>query len=274
MAIITISRQLGSLGTEIATKLKEDLGIKVLDKDSLESKLVQKYGLPEEKVERYDEKKPAFWDLFSSDKDKYLHFLKTAIYEFARDGNCVILGCGGQVLFQDIPGVLRVSVVAPLELRIERLKERNQYDERMAEQVIRHSDHDRAGFHRFFFHVNWEDYHLYDLMINTQALTTATAVQLIKDALQAYGVAEKEHATASKLKDACLAQEVATVILYEEHIPIHFLEATSVSGVVTLRGSAMTTEDISRSEAVAGRVAGVKEVINEIYCIPHTYGMT
>ncbi len=274
MAIITISRQLGSLGTDIATKLKEELSFRDLGKESLESRLIQKYGLPEEKVEQYDEKKPAFWDLFSSDKDKYLHFLKTATYEFAREGNCLLIGRGGQALFQDIPGVLRVRIVAPLELRIERLKERHHYDDRLAEQMIRHSDHDRAGFHRFFFHINWEDYHLYDLMINTQALTTATAVQLIRDALQAYGVADKEQAAASKLKDACLAQEVATIILYEEHIPIHFLEVSSVSGLVTLRGSAMTSEDISRSEAVAGRVAGVKNIVNEIYCIPHTYGMT
>jgi cytidylate kinase len=274
MAIITVSRQIGSLGTEIANTLKEELSFRTLDKESLESKLVKKYGLPEEKVERYDEKKPAFWDLFSSDKDKYLHFLKTVIYEFARDGNCLIIGRGGQVLFQDIPGVLRVRIVAPLELRIERIKTQNGYDDRLAEQVIRHNDSDRAGFHRFFFHVNWEDYHLYDLMINTQELTTKATVQLIKDALQAFGVAEKRHESESKLKDACLAQEVATTISYEEHVPVHFLEVSSVSGVVTLRGSAMTTEDISRSEAIARRVAGVKDVVNEIYCIPHTYGMT
>lgn len=274
MAIITISRQLGSLGTEIATGLQEELHLREFDKESLEAKLISTYGLPEEKVERYDEKKPAFWDLFSSDKDKYLHFLKSAIYEFAKDGDCLIIGRGGQVLFQDIPGVLRVSIVAPLELRIERMKERKGYDDRLAEQVIRHSDHDRAGFHRFFFHVNWEDYHLYDLMINTQELTTATAVQLIKDALQAFGVAEKRHESESKLNDACLAQEVATTISYEEHVPVHFLEVSSVSGVITLRGSAMTTEDISRSEAVARRIPGVKDVVNEIYCIPHTYGMT
>lgn len=274
MAIITISRQLGSLGTEIANKLKEELSFKDLDKESLESRLVKKYGLPEEKVERYDEKKPAFWDLFSADKDKYLHFLKTAIYEFASDGNGLVIGRGGQVLFQDIPGVLRVRIVAPLELRIERLKEQHGYNDRLAEQVIRHSDHDRAGFHRFFFHVDWEDYHLYDLIINTQELTSATGVQLIKDALQAFGVPEKQQEAEIKMKDACLAQEIATTISYKEHVPVHFLEVSSVSGVVTLRGSAMTTEDISRSEAVARRVPGVKDVVNEIYCIPHTYGMT
>jgi osmotically-inducible protein OsmY len=122
--------------------------------------------------------------------------------------------------------------------------------------------------------VDWEDYHLYDLMINTQSLTTETAVQLIGDALQAFGVADKQQETESKLKDACLSQEIATVITYNEHVPVHFLEVSAVSGVVTLRGSAMTTEDISRSEAIARKVSGVKDVVNEIYCIPHTYGMT
>ncbi len=52
MAIITISRQLGSRGTEIAAKLREELSFRDLGKESLESRLVQKYGLPEEKVEQ------------------------------------------------------------------------------------------------------------------------------------------------------------------------------------------------------------------------------
>lgn len=274
MAIITISRQLGSLGTDIANRLKEELHFKYLDKESLEEKLISKYGLPEEKVERYDEKKPAFWDMFSSDKDRYLHFLKTAIYEFAREDSCIIIGRGGQILFREIPGVLRVRIVAPTELRVERIKERYKYDDRLAEQLIRHSDHDRAGFHRFFFHVNWEDSHLYDLMVNTQTFMVPTAVQLMKDALQSFGAEEKQQETESKMNDLCLAQEVVTSIAYEERVPIQFLEATSISGVVTLRGSAMTTEDIGRSETAVRNVPGVKDVINEIYCIPHTYGMS
>jgi cytidylate kinase len=274
MAIITISQQLGSLGTDIANVLKEELHFKYLDKESLEEKLVSKYGLPEEKIERYDEKKPAFWDMFSSDKDQYLHFLKTAIYEFARKDSCIIIGRGGQILFQEVPGVLRVRIVAPTELRVERIKECHKYDDRLAEQLIRHSDHDRAGFHRFFFHVNWEDYHLYDLMINTQTFTVPIAVQLIRDALQSFGAEEKQQETENKMNDLCLAQEVVTSIAYENRVPIHFLEAISVRGVVTLRGSAMTTEDVSRSESITRNVPGVKNVINEIYCIPHTYGMT
>jgi cytidylate kinase len=274
MAIITISRQVGSLGTEIAKMLKEELNFNYLDKESLEVELVNKYGIPEEKVERYDEKKPAFWDIFSSDKDRYLHFMKTAIYEFARQGNCIIIGRGGQILLKDVPGVLHVRVIAPTTLRMERIKTKYNYNDQLAEQIIRHSDHDRTGFHRFFFHINWEEPCLYDLMINTNSFTTEAAVRLIKDALDATGIMDKQPEKDSKLVDLCLSQEVITSIAYIERIPVQFLEVVAVSGIVTLRGSTITTEDISRCAAIARKVPGVKEVINEVYYIPNTYGMT
>ena len=170
MAIITISRQFGSLGTEIAQALGQELHFASLDKKTLEETLISEYGIPEENIDRYDEKKPPLWDVFSTDKDKYLHFMKSAIYDFARQDNCIIIGRGGQVLLRGIPGTLHVRVLAPKELRIKRLQDRFSYDDRLAGQLIRHSDHDRVGFHKFFFHVNWEDVSLYDLMINTQLL--------------------------------------------------------------------------------------------------------
>lgn len=274
MAIITISRQKGSLGSLIGQALKNELGYTYLDRTTLEQQLINKYGIPEHAFARYDEKKPPIWEIFSAEKDKYLHFLKTSIYDFAQQGNCIIVGRGGQVLFQDIPGVLRVSVVAPTEVRIERIKTRSNYDDRLAEQVVRHNDHDRAGFHRFFFHVNWEDYHLYDLVINTRDLTTETGVQLIKDALQVVGTVDKQRETERRIKDICLSQQVITSISYDEKIPIHFIEVTSVSGVVTLKGSVMTTDDINRSDVAARKVPGIKDVVNELYVMPLTYGMT
>jgi cytidylate kinase len=274
MAIITISRQLGSLGTEIAKQLKEKLGFHYLDQESLEEELVKKYGIPEEKVERYDEKKPTFWDIFSSDKDKYLHFMKTAIYEFTRKGSCIIIGRGGQILLKNIPGVLHIRVIAPTELRLERIKKKYSYNDRLAEQIIRHSDHDRAGFHKFFFHINWEDPHLYDLVINTNSFTVEAAIHLIKEVLNSTGIMAKQPEKESKLADLCLSQEVITSIVYTERIPVRFLEAIAISGVVTLKGSTITTEDVNRCEEVARGVPGVKEVINEIYYLPTTYGMT
>ena len=272
MAIITISRQIGSLGTEIAKKLREELGFNYLDKKSLDEELVKTYGIPEEKVERYDERKPAFWDAFSSDKDRYIHFVKTAMYSFAREGNCLIIGRGGQFLFKDIPGVFRIRVIAPIALRLERIKQQHNDDARLAEKLIRHSDHDKAGFHKFFFHINWEDPDLYDLVINTRFLTIEAAARLIRDALESTGAMEKHAEQERKLADICLSQEVITSIAYLEKIPVQFLEASAVNGVVTLKGTTMAEEDVKCCEDAARKVPGVKEVMNEIHYIPTTYG--
>ncbi|GAK58417.1 hypothetical protein U27_05391 [Candidatus Vecturithrix granuli] len=273
MAVITISRQSGSLGTIIAKMLKEELHFEYLDKAKIEEILVSEYGIPEEHVEKFDEKKPAFWDIFSSDKDRYLHFMKTAIYEFARKGNTIIIGRGGQVLLKDVPGALHVCIVAPTELRIERIKTRYNYNDKLAEQIIRHSDSGRTGFHKFFFHVNWEDSSLYDLILNTQTYSVEQAVNVIKASLDLLGTLHQQEETAKKLADLCLGQEIMTHIAYEEKIPIQFLEAQVQNGVVTLRGSTITSDDIQRCEAVARQVPGVKDVVNEIYFIPNTYGM-
>lgn len=274
MAVITISRHFGSSGTVIAKTLKEELDFEYLDKLKLEELLVSEYGIPEENVERFDEKKPAFWDIFSSDKDRYLHFMKTAIYEFARKGNTIIIGRGGQILLKDVPGVLHVRVVAPSQVRIDRVKERYSYDDKLAERLIHHSDQDRTGFHKFFFHVNWEDSCLYDLIINTQTYSVEQAVSLIKKSLEMFELQKQEEATKQKLAELCLSQEIITQIAYQEKIPIQFLEAHVDNGVVTLRGSTITSDDIERCEAVARQVPGVTDVINEIYFIPNTYGMT
>ena len=271
MAIITISRQLGSLGTDIANKLNEEMRINYLDKESLHEELIEKYGISEEKFKRYDEKKPALWDVFSSDKDRYIHFMQTAMYEFAKKGHCIVNGRGGQVLFKNLPTVLRVRIVAPIDVRLERIKKDYNDDARLAEQIIRHSDHDRAGFHKFFFHVNWEDSGLYDLVVNTGAFSVGAAVRLIKDALKRKGVMEKQAEHERKLADICLSQDVITSIAYKEKIPVQFLEATAENGVVTLQGMTIVTENVDLCEQAARKVSGVKDVINEIHYAPMTH---
>ncbi len=271
MAIITISRQLGSLGSEIAKSLKEELGYNFLDKELLEEELVNKYGIKQEKVKQYDEKKPAFWDMFYTDKDRYLYFLKTTMYEFAHKGHCVIMGRGGQVLFQDIPGSLHVRIIAPLKARFERIMEIYNGNKEIAEQVLQHCDHDRAGFHKFFFHANWEDPGLYDLTVNTRLLTVEAAAQIIKDAINASGIAGQQPEHNTQLTDLCLSQEVYTRIVYTEKVPIRFLNVVTNNCEVILRGGMNTEDDINKCEEIAANVTGVKKVENELHHIPTAY---
>jgi cytidylate kinase len=265
MPIITISRQLGSLGTEIAKRCAEKLKLNFLDKESLEM-ITKEFDISEGRIEKYDEKKPSFWDRFSSDRETYLHFLKTGIYEFAYSGSCLILGRGGQVLLKDVPGVLHVRIIAPLETRLQRVKDRYEGDEWHARQLIQRSDHDRSGFHRFFFNTAWDYQRLYDLIINTATLSVEKAVGIIERAAPTGARGKKMRDDRDRsLADRCLEQKVITKLLYDEKIPIGFLKVSVVDGAVTFGGSVNTVEDIERCKRAIDSLEGVREVTDECH---------
>jgi len=274
MPIITISRQLGSLGTDIAQLLCKRFQYQCVDKELLEGAFGES-GLPRESVERYDEKKPGFWDIFKTDKARYLHFVKGALFGFARKGNCVILGRGGQAALGNIPGILHVRVVAPMEKRIQRITKRFECDERQAAKFIDQNDQERGGFHKFFFDCNWEDSDLYDLVINTGSLSAESAARLIQDVAKSDEFAARQTETLLKLDDLSLEHEIKTTIIYKEKLSIHFLEVFSQQGVVTLRGIAGDSRDVEQSEKIAASMENVKEVHNEVLFKPiaTTYGL-
>ncbi len=274
MPIITISRQLGSQGTEIAQLLSKDLKCEYLDKETLEEKF-QEYGIPSESVEHFDERKPGFWDLFKTDKARYLHFMKGVIYEFAHSGNGIILGRGGQFTLGDLRGVLHVRIIAPMATRIQRIAANYECDEKHAERIILHSDHERAGFHKFFFGQSWERDSHYDLVINTGSFPAGTAAKLIIDAAQTEEIKSRREETKHRLTDRCLEQTVKSTLVYEENMGVQFLEVLANNGTVTLRGIVADEDDIKRCNEVLGGQKDIKELRNEIYYKPITtnYGL-
>jgi len=269
--MVTISREAGAGGDEIARLLAKKLRWNFLDKEALERLLAER-GFPKVEFEIYDEKKPGLWHRFSAERDRYLHFLKMVSYDFARRGSCVIVGRGGQILFRDVPGAIRVRVVAPLQDRVEAVREKYDYEERRARQAVQHEDNERAGFHRFFFHANWDSPDLYDLIISTRFISEISAAELIRNALGRKEVAAVKKERARKLEDLYLAQRVRIDILYEQQLPIHLLEIDAVDGVITLKGTAGTRESIARCETVAADVSGVIRVLNNITYVPEYVG--
>jgi len=271
MAILTLSRQSGSFGTQIAKALAENLKYLFLDKESLEKGLAAQ-GVPVASVEKYDEKRPSFWEIFSSERNRYLHFLKTVVYEFAQAGNGIVLGRGGQVLLAGIPGVYHVRVIAPLPVRIQRVRQAYKCDERHAETIIRHSDQGRAGFHRFFFNINWEDSSNYDLVLNTQTIEVQTAAELLRKVIGLLDDKQLQREREKRLADLNLKQRVETAILYAEKVPVKFLETEAREGVLTLNGTVSTHAAVARCEQIARAVPGVKSVENHIFFSTELYG--
>ena len=78
MSIIAISRQVASLGDEIARSVSEKTGYKFVTRHDLEKRIVD-LGFPQEKLKKYDEKKPGFFASLVKDRDEYLNYLQTAV---------------------------------------------------------------------------------------------------------------------------------------------------------------------------------------------------
>jgi cytidylate kinase len=261
--MVTISRQAGAGGDEIARLLAEELGWKLLDNDVVERLLVQK-GFPRAEAETFEEREPGLWHRFSSEKEKYLHFLKMVSYEFARQADCIILGRGGQILFADVPGAIRVRVTAPLQDRVARVRDTSGGDEHRTRQALQHSDNERTGFHRFLFHVNWDSPNLYDLIINTHGISPKTAADLVVKALSAKEMTGKKREASRKLENLCLAQKAIVAVLFEQKLPIRCLEIECDDGAITLKGTARDRPSIERCQETAARVCNAKSVTSEI----------
>ena len=235
MSVITISRQLGSLGTEIAQGAAEKLNYEYVDKKRIEQAL-SNYGVLAPEVEKFDEKKPSFWDYFLLQKKRFLHSLEAVIYDFARNGNVVIVGRGGQVLLQYLPGVLQVRIIAPFEVRVKRILAAEGGNEKKASRILSRSDRDSAGFLRSFFEVDWEDRTLYDLMINTEKLSAETAVKMIVESVSSPEIQEGEKTSAAKLAALALTQKVEVALMRILGIGFGNVTVLVKEGIVSLSG--------------------------------------
>ena len=261
--MLTISRQLGAGGDEITRLVAAELRWKMLDNALAEELLVAK-GFPQAVVESFNERKPDLWHRLSSGKERYLHYLKLVSYEFARQGNFIILGRGGQLLFGEVPGVLKVQVVAPLEDRVRSLNQESGQSAQRAMQALQHSDNERAGFHRFLFHADWHSPYLYDLVINRHLLSPQAAAGLILQALACADLKAKREEARRKVEQLYLVQKAFVSILFQEKLPVHYLEIEVHNGTVTLKGVARDHPSIERCREAATGVFGRKRIDNQI----------
>jgi len=263
MAIITVSRKVGSLGTEIAQAVASRLQYDYLDKEKIEKALMDR-GLPLPEVEKFDEKKPPFWVSWQIQSRRFLHVIQAVIYNFARRGDIVIVGRGGQILLRDLPGILHLRIVAPFSTRVRIIAEQEKIDEKQALRVIRRNDRDSAGFIRFFFDEDWEDPTLYDLIINMQKISTDMAVDMITSFARSPEIKIGEKIAEEKLIDLGLAQKIETVLLDLVGMNLRLIHTQVNHGVVVLKGSVLSGVELENCQRAVAAVEGVVNVDNQL----------
>ncbi len=195
--IITIGRQFGSGGHDIGTKLAEDLGIKLYDKEMLD-RAAKESGICQELFESNDEK-PTNSFLYSLVMDTYSFgsnyasgyldmplnhkiFLAQfdAIKGIAAEGPCVLIGRCADYALEDRPDVLRIFIRADLNDRIRRVAKQFDLTDAKAKDMIIKTDKKRAGYYNYYSNKKWGDSESYDFCINSSILGIDGAVDAIK----------------------------------------------------------------------------------------------
>ena len=178
VAVITISRQLGSLGTKVAQELADRLGYRMVWREVI-NKAAARSAAPEVALAMIDDLdllkiRPSY-----RQRKAHREAVEELVRELADKGEIVIVGRAGQVILRDRPDVLHVRIIAPRELRIRRIAAAEGILECAARERMKRSDKARLHYVRRYYHVIWNDPALYDLVINTAHLSRAQATRVI-----------------------------------------------------------------------------------------------
>ncbi len=209
MTVITISREYGSAGDEVAHRVCELLGCKYFDRRAVEEAVAQHLPPPaplgtpkgaarernlldmllggDEIVRDAMEARSAAegasgLEGAAPEEDQHILMMRHAIEEAYQRGNVVIVGRAGQVYLQDRPGVLHVRIEAPLDRRLARVQEQEGLHAQEAEDRVTQQDRAAAEFIRTSYGAEWDDPLLYHLVVNTGKWSVEDAAQLIVDA--------------------------------------------------------------------------------------------
>ena len=202
MRAITISREYGSGGGEIAARLAQRLGWQLVDHEVV-VEVANALGVSEAEAEAHDEHVEGLasrilsslqlvepimlvgsTNLPEADERKYRDALFEVVEAAVTQGHVVIVGRGSQILLAQRRDVFHARIIAPLELRIAYVMQREGLNQNDARSRIQMKDRDRIRYLQAEHHQSPEDAHLYDLVINTGVIDLDSAIDLIALAVE------------------------------------------------------------------------------------------
>jgi cytidylate kinase len=200
--IITIEREYGCGGSDIAQLLAKQLGWKLWDQ-LLTEEIARLAHCPKAVVEAREERRdPLYYRLFKSflrgsyegslnapklnlvDSETIVRITQRVVEHAAEQGSSVIVGRGSQQFLKNRPDTLRVFLYAIREEKVRRLLARGK-TQHEAEELVDTVDRERTDFIQRYFHVEWPDRAIYHTMMNT-AIGDEAVVQMIMSALKTY----------------------------------------------------------------------------------------
>jgi hypothetical protein len=218
--IITIDREYGSGGPEIAEKIAKQRGWTLWDQ-SLTCEIAKLAKCERSAVEKREERNDSLhYRMLKSfmrggfegslnathlldalDADTLVHFTQQVVQNAAKAGNCVIVGRGSAYFLQDVPDAFHVFVYSTKEDKLARLRRRGK-SRAEALELIETVDRDRTAYIKRYHGKCWPDRYLFNLMVNASA-GEDTVVQIINQAVSTFEAHHLDEAVLTESGTEC-----------------------------------------------------------------------
>jgi cytidylate kinase len=208
MAVITISRQYGSGGSDIARLVAERLGWMLIDNEFVD-RVAERAGCTTEEVQQQEERVPTLIErlaraltvsapeMFAAaadpqvtlpPEDRLVRLTEAVIAEAVQQGDVVMVGRGAQAYLAEREHTLHVFVVGPRDLRVAEAVRRLGSTADEAEKRLDDVDDGRRRYVKTHYHRAWDDAAGYDLVVNTGRFSYEAAAELIVQAARQRGL--------------------------------------------------------------------------------------
>jgi len=263
MPVIAMNQEMGSQGKFVAEKLAEEMGLDIVRHEIIEH-VAEKMHVRKSTLQRFLQGKAGLLERWGTDEASLALFKVEEILDLAAKGNVIIRGWGATHILRPIPHIPCVRVGAPFATRLKWvMNSLGTDDEDMVAEEIRHSDAAHRANMQHQFGVAWGEPMQYDITLNTERLSVATCVEMIKQLLKRPEFEETPESRA-KLANLTLEYHVRAALRASPKTADVKILISADSGKLTLEGIAAGADEKHAIAEVVSHVAGVKGVSNKL----------
>ncbi len=268
MTVIAMTREMGTLGKDVALGLAEELDLKIVHHELVEHDLAEKLRLSESTVHRFLEARPSMRERWRVDRNGLSTYTAAEILEIAAAGKVLIRGWGAAYLLRPVSHVLCVRICAPLQFRVKVLMERMAIDdERLARKEIEQNDAAHSRTMLRLFRASWRDPLRYDVVLNTERVPVSECVRQIVTLTRSSAFRETE-ASRAALTHRTLEARVNAALHRRFGRPTRNLivdvAVDGGTGKLSLRGAAADRATVREVVEAIESVPGLPELENEL----------
>lgn len=264
MPLIAMTREMGSLGRDVAAGIAARMSRNVVYQEIIEP-IADKMRLRKSHVERFLDGKSGLWERLTTDKTSLSIFTAEETFRMLRDGSAgVIRGWGAVHLLKDVPHVVRVRVCAPFDTRVLRMMERLGTQDRGA--VVREigmSEEAHGAITRRHFGLNWRDAEHYDLVLSTERLTVDECIDEVECIMRKKRFQETPESM-RLMDNMAMEWAVRSALRRDSRTSGMGIAVAADGGRVTLSGVVDAYREARAAAEVAAAAEGVREVDDQL----------